>query len=90
VQQVTVCECMIYALWPQKYYTQSNLHVLILTLKDRNMAGQKRYHRLLSFAKVVPLNVSARRKITLNDLGPIELVASTVTVSLLEGDLLAW
>jgi len=90
VQQATVREHVIYAPRPQKYYTQSNLHDFVITLKDRNMARWKGYHRLPSFAEVVPLNVSTRCKITLNHPGPIEPRVSTIAESLLKGDLLAW
>jgi hypothetical protein len=55
------------------------------------MARWKGHHGIPSLAEVIPVDVSAGCKVTLNDPGPIEPVASTIAVLLLKGDpLVRW
>jgi hypothetical protein len=75
---------------PKVLHTTALACGFIAAFKDGYVVRWKRDHRITSPTKVKPLNISTGREVTFNELGSVEPIASTIVVSLLEVDLLAW
>jgi hypothetical protein len=73
-----------------RLYSPFFLMSLIVTIDNGFIAKRKGYHSVTSLAKVKPFNVSAGFEITFNHFGPVEPIASTIAVSLLEGNPHIW